>query len=102
VSGKYKIERDWLTRIIDYLEKKSKVAVLNDSEQEALKRANDEVSSLRRVEVTKWAQRAKVKYIQEGGSNTRYFHLIANGKHTRKKIIQLEQDEGTIIGQENL
>jgi hypothetical protein len=28
--------------------------------------------------------------------------LIANGKHRRKKIFQLEQDEGTIIGQENL
>jgi hypothetical protein len=28
--------------------------------------------------------------------------LIANGKHRRKKIFQLEQDEETIIGQENL
>jgi mannosylglycoprotein endo-beta-mannosidase len=102
LSGKYKIERDRLTHIIDYLEKKLKVADLNDSEREALKRANDEVSSLRRVEESKWAQRAKVKHIQEGGSNTRYFHLIANGKHRCKKIIQLEQDEGTIIGQENL
>jgi hypothetical protein len=32
----------------------------------------------------------------------KYFHLIANGKHRRKKIFQLEQDEGTIIGQENI
>jgi hypothetical protein len=37
-----------------------------------------------------------------GGGNTKYFHLIANGKHRRKKIFQLEQDEGTIIGQENI
>jgi hypothetical protein len=43
-----------------------------------------------------------VKYIQEGGDNTKYFHLIANGKHRKKKIFQLEQDEGTIIGEENL
>ena len=55
-----------------------------------------------REEESKWAQRAKVKYIQEGGDNTKYFHLIANGKHRRKKIFQLEQDEGTIVGQENL
>jgi hypothetical protein len=33
--------------------------------------AADEVCSLRRVEESKWAQRAKVKHIQEGGSNTR-------------------------------
>jgi hypothetical protein len=43
-----------------------------------------------------------VKYIQEGGNNTKYFHLIANGKHRKKKIFQLEQDEGTIVGEENL
>ena len=28
--------------------------------------------------------------------------LIANGKHRKKKFFQLEQEEGTIIGQENL
>jgi hypothetical protein len=43
----------------------------------------------------------KVKHIQ-GGNNTKYFHLIANGKHRRKKIFQLEQDKGTIIGPENI
>ena len=28
--------------------------------------------------------------------------MIANGKHRKKKTFQLEQDEGTIVGQENL
>ena len=28
--------------------------------------------------------------------------MIANGKHRKKRIFQLEQDEGTIVGQENL
>ena len=32
----------------------------------------------------------------------KYFHLIANGIHRKKIIFQLEQEEGTIIGQENL
>jgi hypothetical protein len=27
---------------------------------------------------------------------------VANGKNRKKRIFQLEQDEGTIIGQENL
>jgi hypothetical protein len=36
----------------------------------------------------------KVKHIQEGGNDTKYFHLVANGKHRRKKIFQLDQDEG--------
>jgi hypothetical protein len=43
-----------------------------------------------------------VRHIQEGGNNTKYFHLIANVKHRKKKIFQLEQDEGTIVGETNL
>ena len=57
---------------------------------------------MRLDEEAKWAQRAKVKYIQEGGDNTFFFHLIANGKHRKKRIFQLEQDEGTIVGEANL
>ena len=60
------------------------------------------LAKLRRDEEAKWAQRAKVRHIQEGGNNTKYFHLIANGKHRKKRIFQLEQDEGTIVGQANL
>jgi len=67
-----------------------------------LRDANEQIARLRRDEESKWAQRAKVKHIQEGGQNTKYFHLIANGKHRKKKIFQLEQDEGTIVGEENL
>ena len=67
------------------------------SEREALKEANERVTKLRRDEESKWAQQAKIKHVQEGGQNTKYFHLIANGKHRKKKIFQLEQDEGTIV-----
>jgi hypothetical protein len=35
-------------------------------------------------------------------NNIKYFHLVANGKHRKKKILQLVQDEGTIVGQLNL
>jgi hypothetical protein len=36
-----------------------------------------------------------------GDGYSKYFHLVANGKHRRKKIYELEQEEGTIIGQDN-
>jgi hypothetical protein len=78
------------------------VCPLSAAERAAKKEADECFANLRRDEETKWAQRAKVKHIQEGGSNTKYFHLIANGKHRKKRIFQLEQDEGTIVGQENL
>ena len=38
----------------------------------------------------------------EGDSNTRYFHSLANGRHWKKLIHSLNQDEGTIEGHEQL
>jgi hypothetical protein len=88
--------------LIDFLDKKAETVPLSALERAKLKVSIDSLAKLRGEEESKWAQRAKVKYIQEGGNNTKIFHLIANGKHRRKKIFQLEQEEGTIVGQENL
>jgi hypothetical protein len=50
----------------------------------------------------KWYQRLKAQFILEGDSNTRYFHGIANGRHRKKRIQSLVQDEGLIEGHEQL
>jgi hypothetical protein len=71
--------------IIDELDIKAETVPLNTSESGRLREANEKLSKLRREEESKWAQRAKVKYVQEGGNNTKYFHLIANGRHRKKK-----------------
>jgi hypothetical protein len=102
LSGQYKIEKERLSKIIDNLDKKAETLPLNEEERISMRVANETLAKLRRSEESKWAQRAKIKHIQEGGDNTKYFHLIANGKNRRKKIFQLEQVEGTIVGQENL
>ena len=72
--------------IIDELDIKAENNPLSAAERAKLRDANENIGKLRRAEETKWAQRAKVKHIQEGGNNTKYFHLIANGKHRKKKI----------------
>jgi hypothetical protein len=102
VSGEYKKEKERLLNIIDSLDIKAEISRLSECERKEKKEADERLAFLRRNEESKWAQRAKVKYIQEGGDRTKYFHLIANGKHRKKKTFQLEQDEGTIIGEENL
>jgi hypothetical protein len=56
-----------LLSIIDSLDLKAEKQPLNVVEREALNKANDSIRKLRRDEETKWAQRAKVKHIQEGG-----------------------------------
>jgi hypothetical protein len=97
-----KKKKQLLLDVIDRCHIKAEMIPLTTSEGEEMKEANEQIAKLRRVEEIKWAQRAKVKHVQEGGNNTKYFHLIASGKHRMKKIFQLEQDEGTIIGQENI
>jgi NCAIR mutase (PurE)-related protein len=85
-SEKYKKEKKRLLNIIDYLDLKAETNLLTTVEREELKKANDSLNKLRWEEESKWAIRAKVKHIQEGVNNTRYFHLIANGKHRKKKM----------------
>jgi hypothetical protein len=99
-SGRYKKERERLMLLIDELDIRAETCPLNKVESDKLRDANDKLSKIRREEESKWAQRVKVKHIKEGGNNTKY--LIANGKHRKKRIYQLEQDEKTILGEENL
>ena len=55
-----------------------------------------------REEELKWYQRSKAKFFLEGDSNTRYFHSVANGRHRKKRIYSLVQDEGTIEAMSSL
>jgi hypothetical protein len=102
LSGIYKKEKERLTLLIDELDLKAEVIPLSAAERAATKEADECLANFHREEQTKCATRAKVKHIQEGRNNRKYFHLISNGKHRKKRIFPLEQDEGTIVGQENL
>ena len=63
--------------------------------------AYEKIARLLREDI-KWYQRSKAQFILEGDSNTRYFHMVANGRHRKKYIHSLHQDEGTIEGQTEL
>lgn len=47
------------------------------------------LAQLLREEEIKWYQRAKVKELLEGDSNTKYFQMIANGKFRKNRIFQM-------------
>ena len=61
-----------------------------------------ELSGLLREEELYWFQRSKATRLLQGDANTRFFQLVANGRHRKTRIFQLEQDEGTIVGHDNL
>jgi hypothetical protein len=71
ISGIYKKEKDWLSLLIDELDLKAETTLLNAAERVAKKEGNEHLANLCREEDSKWAQRAKVKHIQEGGNNTK-------------------------------
>ncbi|XP_044947663.1 uncharacterized protein LOC123397007 [Hordeum vulgare subsp. vulgare] len=101
-SGIYKKEKERLTKLIDELDVKAESAQLNSIDRNIKMDAEIRLQKLLREEEMKWALRAKVMNVVHGDDNTKFFHMIANGKHRKKIITQLEQDEGTIIGHENL
>jgi hypothetical protein len=65
------LEKARLTNLIDVLDTRAETSPLNDADCRILRKTNDNLTILRRDEETKWAQRAKVKYVQEGGNNTK-------------------------------
>ena len=76
--------------------------ILPAAELHAKLEAELRLKELLREEELKWALRAKVRRVVQGDANTQFFHMIANGKHRKNRIFQLQQDESTIVGQENL
>ncbi|WVZ96120.1 hypothetical protein U9M48_041796 [Paspalum notatum var. saurae] len=97
-GGAYKKEKKLLLEKLDELDKKSEHTQLDNDELNLKHAMHERVSQLLREEEIKWYQRAKVKNLLEGDANTKFFHLIANGKHRKTRIFNLDQEGGTITG----
>jgi len=92
--GVYKAQKDNLQAVVTNLDTQAETRLLKDEERNHLETARDELIKLLREEELKYYQRAKV--------NTRYFQMVANGKHHKKRILSLEHEGGKIEGQHNL
>lgn len=101
-NGIYKKEKQRLCTIIDDLDKIAETRTLSQQEIELKNQSNEMVARLLREEEIKYYQRSKADFILMGDSNTRYFQLLANGRHRKKCIHSLQQDEGRIEGQREL
>ena len=71
---------------LDELDKKAEHTLLNNSERDLKHVLNERLAELLREEELKWYQRAKVKHLLEGDANTKYYHLLANGRHRKTRI----------------
>ena len=53
------------------------------------------------AESTHWKQRVKVKWLQEGDKNTKFFHILAKAKGIRNRIDKIKV-EGTLFEDGNM
>ena len=87
---------------LDELDKKVENCILNETELNLKHVLNERLADLLREEELKWYQRAKVKYLLEGDASTKYYHLLANGRHRKTRIFQLEDGNDIISGDAQL
>jgi hypothetical protein len=60
------------------------------------------LAELLREEEIKWYQRAKSTHLLQGDANTKYFHLLASGKHRKSRIFQLRNGNEVVEGDAEL
>ena len=100
--GLYKMQKQNCQSIITTLDTTAENRLLTDGEREQLETARDNMAKLLREEELKFYQRAKATDVLLGDNNTRYFQMIANCKHRKKRIFSLDNDGVKIEGQNNL
>jgi hypothetical protein len=76
--------------------------LLSTQEADLKQYLNNQLSQLLREEELKWYQRSKSKHLLEWDSNTKYFQLLANGRHRKFRVFQLQDGTQNISGDADL
>jgi hypothetical protein len=87
VTSILKKEKFLLSSVIDGLEALAEIRPLSLQEIELKSQSNAQLVGLLHDEELKWYQRSKAQFILDGGSNTRYFYGVANGKPGKNVFI---------------
>jgi hypothetical protein len=101
-NGAYKKEKKELSSKIDELDKKAEHAMLLPHEVDLRHCLKVRLIQLLLEEEVKWYQQSKLDKLLQGDNNMKYFHLVANGKHRKTHIFQLEDSGQIIQGQNHL
>ena len=86
MNGNFRKEKEELFRLAGDLDIKAESQILSQQELDLKQSVNERITQLLREEEIKWFQRAKTKDMLEGDNNTKYFHMVANGKRRKTRI----------------
>jgi hypothetical protein len=97
-SGQNRKEKKNILNTLYEFDKKAENTPLSSNEIDLKQYLNNRLAEMLREEEIKWYQRAKVKELLEGDSNTKYFQLVANWKYRKTRIFQLQHGDKIIEG----
>jgi hypothetical protein len=89
-------------RKAEELDKKAESQLLSQQDWDLKQCVHVRLTQLQREKELKLFQRAKTTRVLKGDSNTKYFHMVANGKRGKTRIFRLEQEDGIVEGEEQL
>ena len=69
---------------IDILDRKAETTLLSSQEVELRYHLKGQLTKLLREEEIYWLQRSKATKLLQGDDNTKYFHMLANGRQKNK------------------
>jgi hypothetical protein len=102
MNGTYKKEKNDILNKLEQRDKKSELTMLSPQELDVKHCLKLRLMQLLREEEIKWYQRSKANNLLQGDSNTKYFHLVENGKRRKSQNFQLEDGDHIIKGEEPL
>jgi tRNA A37 N6-isopentenylltransferase MiaA len=102
MNGAYKKEKQELLRKAEELDKKAESQLLSQHDWDLKQRIHERITQLLREEEIKWFQRAKTTKILKGDNNTKYFHMVANGKGGRLESSALNKMKELLKGRNKL
>jgi hypothetical protein len=82
---------------MNFLDKKGEQNLLTPHKINLKSCLNNHLAQLLQEEEVKWYKGKKTKHLQ-GDMTTKYFHLLSNGKHSKMRIFQLQDDDNIIEG----
>ena len=88
--------------MLDDLDKKAEFQPLQLHELDLRHHLKDRLTKLLREEEIKWLQCSKTSNLLQGDGNTKFFHLVANGRQRKARICKLEHEDGVIEGNDDL
>lgn len=80
----------------------SESRALSNEESQCNSQVRLELSSMLRQEELFWKQRSRITWLKEGDANTKYFHLIANGRRNKNFIPRICHNGSWVEGNSNL